>query len=594
MRTQFITDRHWIVLLLALFSFVMSALLSRIVFERLPHLEDEMAYLFQARILARGDLVAPAPALSQALWQPFVIQHEGHRFGKYPLGWPAQLAVGELLGASWLVNASLAALTVTMVYRMGSSIFSRDTGLIAAALTSVSPMTLLLSATLMGHTSALFFFSLFIYTYWRMENRGHKLLWGAVAGLALGMVIANRPLSGLAVALPLVAWSVIQVVRTQFQGKRTRLIDLTRLLISLRPLVVLTVCALFLSATIPFFSAAAVGDATANLYTRVWSYDRVGFGECCGRSGHTLAKAFNHLHFDLSLAAADLFGWQIGGWDDELVRHLRQESDLFPNLGVSWLLLPFGLWIGFQQRRAALLLWLLLGAVWVWFGASGSPERFVSPTNAWLWIGTALVWAIAPLIWLSASRYTSQTQWVWILVAVAICVCVTHMTYWVGSQRYSTRYYFEALLTLAVLSALPVAWLAQHIGRSQVYLLLAIVILLSLATYTLPRIQVLYAFNNVSQVWIDQARARRADTRPMLVIMTGTDLSWRSMGSFMAATSPYLDSDIIGAFNQVRSAADEGLRAQLIALFPDRQVIELRGRGAQAAFLQAAASGSGD
>jgi hypothetical protein len=43
-----------IVIALALFAFALSALLSRTVFERLPHLEDEMAYLWGARAIAGG------------------------------------------------------------------------------------------------------------------------------------------------------------------------------------------------------------------------------------------------------------------------------------------------------------------------------------------------------------------------------------------------------------------------------------------------------------------------------------------------------------------------------------------------------------
>ncbi|MBZ0287821.1 MAG: hypothetical protein K8I30_09420, partial [Anaerolineae bacterium] len=55
-------NRHlWIVLALVLFSAAMSALVSRTVFEHLPHLEDEVAYLFQAKTYAGGELVVPTP-----------------------------------------------------------------------------------------------------------------------------------------------------------------------------------------------------------------------------------------------------------------------------------------------------------------------------------------------------------------------------------------------------------------------------------------------------------------------------------------------------------------------------------------------------
>src|SRR5688572_22943905 len=96
---------------MAFFAFTMSAEVSRTVFERYPHLEDEVAYLFQAQILARGHLVIDSPSPKQAFWEPFVVDHStGTRFGKYSLGWPALLALGVMLGQSWIVNAFLAAL----------------------------------------------------------------------------------------------------------------------------------------------------------------------------------------------------------------------------------------------------------------------------------------------------------------------------------------------------------------------------------------------------------------------------------------------------------------------------------------------------
>jgi hypothetical protein len=160
-------------LVLAVFSFGMAGLVSRTVFERLPHLEDEMAYLFQARTYARGSLVIESPVPSRAYWQPFVVDFDGRRFGKYTPGWPLHLMVGEMMGQPWVINAFLAAMTVALVYRLGREVYSVDVGLIAAALVAFSPMALLLNATLMGHTAALFAVVLFMYAYWRIE-RGRR------------------------------------------------------------------------------------------------------------------------------------------------------------------------------------------------------------------------------------------------------------------------------------------------------------------------------------------------------------------------------------------------------------------------------------
>ena len=89
---------HLLALLLVFLSFFMTALVSDRVFEHVPHLEDEVAYLFEAKLLARGQSVIPSPQPSRPFWEPFVIDLGGKRFSKYPLGWPGTLAIGVGIG----------------------------------------------------------------------------------------------------------------------------------------------------------------------------------------------------------------------------------------------------------------------------------------------------------------------------------------------------------------------------------------------------------------------------------------------------------------------------------------------------------------
>ena len=78
--------------------------------------------------------------------------------------------------------------------------------------------------------------------------------------------------------------------------------------------------------------------------------------------------------------------------------------------------------------------------------------------------------------------------------------------------------------------------------------------------------------------------------RPLLVIVNGPNsgpqrVRWRSYGSLMAVTSPYLDSEIV-------AARDPGtLRDQILARFPGRQVIDVAAAADHAAFEVFAGSG---
>ena len=568
---------QWAVIALACFSFFMSASLSQTVFERLPHLEDEVAYLYQAKIFSRFDLVIETPQPRRAYWQPFVIDHNGTRFSKYTPGWSGLLSLGIHLGQTWVVNAFFSALTVALTFRLGTMLFNRDVGLIAGGLVAFSPMALLLNASLMGHTAAIFFTTLFILAYLKLE-RTHTIKWGAIAGIALGVVVIMRPLTAIGIGVPFIVWSVIRVFSALFERK---------LFQTLLPLMMLSVCTLFIGSAVPIYNNAATGEPAKNLYTFVWDYDQLGFGACCGRNGHTLERAVRHTRFDLSLTAADVFGWQIGDVTPEIENHWLLESDYFPNIGLSFLLLPFGILTGFlttqyrpngRSSLAMLLIWLFGLAIFLSVALDTQNDRIRDPNFAWLWIIGAGIWLLAPLAVLRDKDFW-QARWTWLLLCVSLGLVLAQMTYWIGSQRYSTRYYFEGLTAFSILSALPLAYLARHRNRTVIYLMVASIMIYSFATYSLPRVNVLYQFNRINQALIDNIKARQEGDTPLLVIVNGTPsgddrVRWRALGTLMVVTSPYLDSDIVGAWDYDSQAA----REQILANFPDRQIIEMSAR----------------
>ena len=324
-----------VALLLSLVAVIASYVIAVQVYESMAHIEDELAYVWQAEAIAKGHLTLPSPPSPKSFLVPFVVDYNGLRFGKYPLGWPVLLSFGVLMGVTPLVNALLSGAAVWLTYRLGKRIFSETVGLLAAGLTLTSPFFLINSGSLLSHPFGLFLSAAFALSWldaWDGER--HKSLpvywpWLATvtAGVTLGLLILSRPLTAVGVALPFGLHGVYLLIRSSWRDRR-RLVAFG--------LIVLAFVGLHF-----LWQMAVTGDPTLNPYTLWWEYDRVGFGPGYGRteSGHTLKQAWINTKFSLLVGWHDLFGW--GKY--------------------SWILLPFGLLAVLRYR-----LWkgLLVGSVY--------------------------------------------------------------------------------------------------------------------------------------------------------------------------------------------------------------------------------------
>ena len=367
-----------LILFLCAIALLATGAIALLAFEGVPHLEDEVAYLFQARTMARGRLTVDSPPIPDAFWTPFVLDHEGQRFGKYPPGWPAVLALGVLGGAPWLVNPLLAALALALVYCLGKSLYDERVGLLAAGLGLVSPLYLVLSGSFLSHLASLVWLLLFaLWFLWTAQGRSR---WYAVgAGLAAGMAFLTRSLTAVAFVAPFAAYGLGQVIRRRQPHWPNYLW--------------IALAGLGLAALLPLYQWAVTGDPWLNPYLLWWPYDKIGFGEGIGAmpGGHSPFYAWVNLKQDLSRAATDLLGWPGLSWLP-LVAGLA----LAPRRARDWALLaPFGClvvaylfyWIGSPARlwgpryyfEGFPGLWLLasvgLWKVWDWAAARAPKAR---------------------------------------------------------------------------------------------------------------------------------------------------------------------------------------------------------------------------
>ena len=184
-----------------------AAVLSATVYERHPHVPDEVVYLLQARYLADGLLTMPLPPVPDAFNIDLMHYEPDRWFSPVPLGWPFVLAVGAWLGAPWLVNPVLGGVAIVLAYPFLGALFDRRTTRLAVLLLATSPWFLFMSMNFMTHTLALVCTLGAGLGVARARVNGRALPVFA-AGLCTGAVGLIRPLEGLAVAALVGLWSL--------------------------------------------------------------------------------------------------------------------------------------------------------------------------------------------------------------------------------------------------------------------------------------------------------------------------------------------------------------------------------------------------
>jgi hypothetical protein len=203
---------------------IFCSLFSILVFERAPHVNDEIAYLFQAGLLRSGRLYAPSPCGREFFDFPHVINN-GKWYSIYPPGFPLLLVPGLVLRAPWLINPILAALAVIVFYLLGREVYGRSIGLLAALLGAVSPWFLLMSSTMMSHTSSLLFNALFLLLLFRFLRRP-SLGAGLAAGTCWGLAFLIRPLNAVFFSLVFLVFFSVRLMKDPVRGERRKALAL--------------------------------------------------------------------------------------------------------------------------------------------------------------------------------------------------------------------------------------------------------------------------------------------------------------------------------------------------------------------------------
>lgn len=478
-------------LLLALITLVAVYQVTTRVYEGVPHIEDEVAYSWQAALYTRNRLAIESPPCPHCFLTPFVVDYNGLRFSKYPPGWPAMLSLGARLNLRDWVNPLLAALCIWLTYRLVSRTTNPVIGLLAAVLTLTSPFFLLNGGTLLSHIWS-FFLTLAFWMAWLDITASQPATprWMSIllGGFSLGLLALTRPLTAVAVAFPFFVEGIIRLFKSPPVVRTSILI--------------MGFVAAVLAGLLFVWQYAVTGDFFLNPYTLWWEYDKIGFGPGIGvqEGGHNLYWARLNLKHSLHSGVSDLFGWG----------------------RISWLFLPFGL-LALRHHK--------------------------------------------PL---------------WSTIAIAPSLMLFYMLYWIGAQLYGPRYYFEGLISVALLTAAGIVWLAGKLSADQRFtknwwlsrirfaVINAVVIALTACNlwfYLPARLGgMVHLYGASRQQLLPFQSQNVSDLTPALVFVH-RQKNWREYATLLELSSPYLDTPFVFVFS--RSEEDN---QQVIQAFPGRKV----------------------
>jgi hypothetical protein len=349
------------VALLTVASLALYAWLAVALFDARPLLIDEIVQVMHAKFIAAGRLTGVADPNPEFFSTLHVIDEGGKYYSHFPIGGPAMLAVGELIGAPWLVGPLSAAGAVAAFCWMLGAIEPRPGVRVGAALLfAFAPFTAFMAASHMNHVPTLLWLVVAIAALSRMvtSERGRP---GAalVCGLGFGLAATVRPGDAVAFALPAAAWLVTRAVRDT------------------RRIPELLVCGVGVAIPIALLlwaNSATTGSPLLFAYEALWGkHFALGFGTSSSGVVHTPLNGLELVNIYMLRLGAYLFESPV--------------NSLLPAIATLWLTRRWAPFDAYLAASAALLV-ALYSAYW----------------HEGLHLGPRLLYPLAPILALATAR----------------------------------------------------------------------------------------------------------------------------------------------------------------------------------------------
>jgi 4-amino-4-deoxy-L-arabinose transferase-like glycosyltransferase len=284
----------WIVLAASAWLLAITIFVAWWIFGGIPHVGDSVCQIFVAKTFLHGQLWAQPPPLELKpfFFETFLVD-TNKWYSQYLPGYSLLMVPMVLIGATWLLNPLLSSLTVPVAYSIARHMGGELTGRYSAIALALSLFVIFMSGGQMNHPAMLFWASLAILSFVKMGPL-HWRWWAFLAGLSLGMGVITRPLTGVAVALPLFLFWVNRIHGIQNDVNYTQDLWFRQLIY-----VVLGGAAPILFLLI--YNHATTGNMFKVGYSIVWQgHTTLGFGDSSWGPPHTpglgLVNTLNNLN----------------------------------------------------------------------------------------------------------------------------------------------------------------------------------------------------------------------------------------------------------------------------------------------------------
>ena len=261
--------------------------------DAMPHVQDSVAYVFQARFFAEGRIAVPPPPVEGAFdfeRPPFVVVSDGKWASVYPFGHPLLLAIGLRVGALWLIPPLIGGASVLLVFAIGRRVYGTRVGLLAAVLLASSPFFFMTASNFMSHNTGAFYLlsALFFLTF--RDRR--PLFFGVLAGLSFGLLFNTRPLAALALMPTLGLFLLLDVLAQE------------RRLVGVRRAAGFGAGALAMAAAYLLYNFGTTGDPFTSGFGASGFNQSLGFG-----GGHTVVLGIQNVQAQMAALLLVFNGW---------------------------------------------------------------------------------------------------------------------------------------------------------------------------------------------------------------------------------------------------------------------------------------------